>query len=428
MPGTVAHARVDVARHRDVDQHAAAGPCASAATSSSSSRPTIWCGDAGGARRRCRRARARRGRSSKRTRLAAEALRQADRAVVAAVGHEHRLARRGRAARARSARRSRRRRSRARARSVRSPRTSARQLDRHRGHRHARARRSPVSVRTRLPAASASRNSRFVIGPVDALDERQLVGALDLALDLGLADDHRVEPGGDAEQVARRRRCRAASRGAPSSSVGRMPGLAREHAERGVLGLDRVAGDEVELGAVAGGDRDGLVDARRARRARASTRAARPSGSASRSRSASGAVLCETPSASSSLSQLVAPRPARASSVDLALDARELRADDRDVDQDQGHEDAVGAGDVLAGLVERQRGHQRAPARVRLALGSSLRARRSASAARGVLGGQLELPERHEQQRDRRPATPGRSAASRPAARRRSGESTRGCV
>ncbi len=33
------------------------------------------------------------------------------------------------------------------------------------------------------------------------LDQRELVGALDLALDLGLADDHRLEAGGDAEEV-----------------------------------------------------------------------------------------------------------------------------------------------------------------------------------------------------------------------------------
>ena len=36
-------------------------------------------------------------------------------------------------------------------------------------------------------------------------------------------------------------------------------GLAGEHAERRGLGLDRVGGDEVELGAVAGRDRGGLV-------------------------------------------------------------------------------------------------------------------------------------------------------------------------
>ena len=36
--------------------------------------------------------------------------------------------------------------------------------------------------------------------------ERELVRALDLALDLGLADDHRLEPRGHAVQVPRRPR------------------------------------------------------------------------------------------------------------------------------------------------------------------------------------------------------------------------------
>ena len=37
--------------------------------------------------------------------------------------------------------------------------------------------------------------------PGRVLDQRQLVGALDLALDLGLADDHRLEAGGDPEEM-----------------------------------------------------------------------------------------------------------------------------------------------------------------------------------------------------------------------------------
>ena len=53
-----------------------------------------------------------------------------------------------------------------------------------------------------------------------ALDERQLVGALHLALDLGLADDHRVEPGGDPEEVPRRPRRRAASRAGRAARSG----------------------------------------------------------------------------------------------------------------------------------------------------------------------------------------------------------------
>ena len=45
-----------------------------------------------------------------------------------------------------------------------------------------------------------------------ALHQRELVGALDLPLDLGLAHDHRVQPGGDAEQVADRVASRGRSR------------------------------------------------------------------------------------------------------------------------------------------------------------------------------------------------------------------------
>src|SRR5258706_12128828 len=44
--------------------------------------------------------------------------------------------------------------------------------------------------------------------------------------------------------------------------------------------------------------------------------------------------------------------------AELAVDAGELRGHDRDVDQDQGQEDHVRRGDVLAGLVEGQGGHQ----------------------------------------------------------------------
>jgi hypothetical protein len=102
----------------------------------------------------------------------------------------------------------------------------------------------PVSVRARLPAA---------------LDEGHLVGALHLALDLGLADDHRVEPRGHLEQMADR--LLVAQRVDRVHQLGRADvGLARHARERGALGLDRVARHEVDLGAVAGGDRHGLVD------------------------------------------------------------------------------------------------------------------------------------------------------------------------
>src|SRR4051812_1735897 len=77
--------------------------------------------------------------------------------------------------------------------------------------------------------------------------------------------------------------------------------------------------------------------------------------SATRSRSATGAVLYDVPIASSSLIGLHGP----CQLLHLARDPGQLRGQDRDVDQDQPEEDHVGGGHVLAGLVERQRGHQR---------------------------------------------------------------------
>ena len=56
----------------------------------------------------------------------------------------------------------------------------------------------PVSVRARLPASRAWRNSRLSAGPGGALVAGPLPGAADLAEDLALAEDGGVEPGGDA--------------------------------------------------------------------------------------------------------------------------------------------------------------------------------------------------------------------------------------
>src|SRR3954469_9507643 len=104
---------------------------------------------------------------------------------------------------------------------------------------------------------------------------------------------------------------------------------------------------------------------------------ARPSVSESRSRRSSGAVLWETPRARSSDISAASSAPARrqkrlasASGGALGLlfllgdrghvpqfllDPLQFRRHDRDVDDEQDHEDDVGAGNVLAGLVERQR-------------------------------------------------------------------------
>ena len=54
-----------------------------------------------------------------------------------------------------------------------------------------------VSVRARLPASSAWRNSRLRVGPGGALLAGALPGLLHLAEDLALAEHRRVEAGGD---------------------------------------------------------------------------------------------------------------------------------------------------------------------------------------------------------------------------------------
>ncbi len=96
--------------------------------------------------------------------------------------------------------------------------------------------------------------------PGGALDQRQLVGAFDLALDLGLADDHRVEPGGDLEKVVGR--VARAQRVEVAEQLGgadlRLPG---EHAQRRRLGFDWVGDDQVELGSIASRYGRRLVDA-----------------------------------------------------------------------------------------------------------------------------------------------------------------------
>ena len=91
------------------------------------------------------------------------------------------------------------------------------------------------------------------------LGQRRLVGTLDLALHLGLADDHRIEARDDPVQVA----CglAVAVRVDRRGQLGRAdPRLPRQHRQHPALGLDRVTDDEVELGPVAGRDRDRLVN------------------------------------------------------------------------------------------------------------------------------------------------------------------------
>ena len=191
--------------------------------------------------------------------LAAEALRQPDRAVVAPVRDEH-----GAHAAVRE-------RLRGQLAVLSGPyhqhapgleiaQRIAGEIDGDRRHRHARA--SERGLRAH-PLAGAERVAEEPVRdrPRGALDERQLVRALHLPLDLGLADDHRVEPGRDREQVTHG--VGAAERVEAAEQLGRPDArLARQLGERQVLGLHGVGGDQVELGAVAGRDGHGLVDLR----------------------------------------------------------------------------------------------------------------------------------------------------------------------
>ena len=58
-------------------------------------------------------------------------------------------------------------------------------------------------MRTRLPTANAEWNRRLVSAPVYWSVAGRRVGVLDLTQDLRLADDQRIEAGGDAEQMPR---------------------------------------------------------------------------------------------------------------------------------------------------------------------------------------------------------------------------------
>ena len=116
---------------------------------------------------------------------------------------------------------------------------------------------SAVSDRTRLPTPKAQWNRRLSSGPALSTVRRGRKRVLDLAEDLRLADNERVEAGGDAEQMARRVvvDMRVEMR---SNAIGRQLvelGEKRDQilaAEVGVLARD------VQLRAVARRDDDGL--------------------------------------------------------------------------------------------------------------------------------------------------------------------------
>ena len=270
-------------------------------------------------RRRCPRCTSSAGRSRSGP-PAAEALRQADRAVVAAVGHEHcRNARRRRASAVSSPF------------SPAPPRATLRvEVAQHRlrqltATRATDTRERPIAGLRAHALAGGERVAEEAVGDRarDALHERELVRALHLALHLGLPDDHGVEAGGDAEEVphrveaAERSRCARAARWGGCS-----PGGRGRRAPRSPPPPGRRPRGTAPCGCRWRWPRP--RGSRRAATSSASTLAARPSGSASRSRSATGAVLCETPSASRPRSSPVLPDEL-IQALQLALHARHLR-------------------------------------------------------------------------------------------------------
>ena len=82
-----------------------------------------------------------------------------------------------------------------------------------------------VSVRTRLATAKVDWNRRLSKAPERARLLRRAIGILELAEDLRLAEDHRVEPRGDGVRVAHclrtpmRYRQSASARSPPDSAT-----------------------------------------------------------------------------------------------------------------------------------------------------------------------------------------------------------------
>ena len=115
-----------------------------------------------------------------------------------------------------------------------------------------------VSVRTRLASANARGTRALQHRPERAGVERDGVRLLDLPEDLRLADDHRVERRGDAEQVAQR--LVAVERVEVRAQARRQCALVDEEAMQRLDGRG-VLDTGVELDAIAGRDDHRLADA-----------------------------------------------------------------------------------------------------------------------------------------------------------------------
>ena len=107
---------------------------------------------------------------------------------------------------------------------------------------------TPVSWRTRLPAWSASSNARREHRSGRVGLHGELVGLAHLAEDLRFSGKQRIEPRGDAEEMERR---------VDPAQLHEEVGVAEHRAGTG-RGHVRIVACDVELGAVAGRERDRL--------------------------------------------------------------------------------------------------------------------------------------------------------------------------
>ena len=159
-----------------------------------------------------------------------------------------------------------------------------------------------VSRRTRRATRNARWKQVVRIGARASVPDGRLVRLLGLPQDLRLAEHQRVEAGGDPEQVVDRLGRRAARRGARTSSPGAAtPARRARRSPSAARRASRVVGGGVELDAVAGGQQHRLAHdgQRRQLGERGLDRVRGPT--ASRSRTATGAVRWETPRTSRSM-------------------------------------------------------------------------------------------------------------------------------
>ena len=173
----------------------------------------------------------------------------------------------------------------------------ARELDRHRADRHRVARDRGLAPHAPRDPERALRSRRSGSAPaVPRLDARASCACLHLPQDLRLADHQRIEAGGDAEQVVHRLGVARVRKGAASSSARRTPARARQvGAER----AQRAPSRSTRRRRPRRGCRCDSSAASRSRRQRRQLAAAPPRPArrttASRSRTATGAVRCDTP-------------------------------------------------------------------------------------------------------------------------------------